>query len=622
MLTRHGARVKEITLGDVDDDALAGQVYDALRSASAGGHAATGVLSLLALAESPHPERPSTPRGLALTLALVQALDEAEVEAPLWCATCAAMRVTDSDRGSGTAQAQVWGLGQVIAVEHPERWGGLVDLPDTPDRRTRRLLGGVLANAAGEDQVAVRPSGVFHRRIARAAQAMNGTPWQPEGAVLITGATEPLGAHTARRLARDGARNLVLVVPRGAEAEGARTLAADVAGLGAAVTFLDCDPADRNALARALGTLSGSVDQPLTGVVHAAGTSDDGDLSPLTLERLDRLMRARVGGALNLHELTEHLDLSAFVLFSSMAGVFGAEGQGGQAAAYAALDALAQHRRARGMAATSVAWGPWSEEDTAEDDPARAKLLHRSGLTPMPPDPALTALLQAAGQRQAFLTMADVDWERFAVAWTAVRRCRLLDDLPEVQDILAPVPAQSNDPASAASDLRQTLTGLSEAEREHVLLDLVRTNTAAVLDHSDLSAVAAGRGFMEMGVESLSAVELRHRLEVATGLRLPTTVVFDHPTPFALAGYLTTQITDIEAESSSARALAELDELHAALSDPAMSDAARNRVVERMRKVLAEFDDPATHHYKTADDLTHATDDQLLDYIDEEFGIS
>ncbi|MFF9410899.1 type I polyketide synthase, partial [Streptomyces anandii] len=323
-------------------------------------------------------------------------------------------------------------------------------------------------------------------------------------------------------------------------APGAVELRDELEASGARVSVVACDVADREALAGLVDSLR----PELTAVFHTAGVLDDGVLDALTPERFESVWRAKADSARNLHELTHDLDLSAFVLFSSVAGVLGAAGQGNYAAANAFVDALAEWRRGAGLPAVSVAWGPWADGGMAADgDGVLERRLRREGMPPMAPDLAVRALEQAVdlgGLGDAAPCVVDVEWERFAAGFTAVRPTKLFDELRSAQPSLA-IPGTADDRHGAAPDsssLAERLAGLGAAEREKELLDLVRAQVAAVLGHGSADAVRGDRAFRELGFDSLTAVELRNRLGAATGLTLPTSLVYDYPTASALAGHL------------------------------------------------------------------------------------
>ncbi|WP_240687244.1 type I polyketide synthase [Amycolatopsis suaedae] len=480
--------------------------------ATAGAHVVTspadatdglaGVLSLVALTD---------PDPLAATLALIQA----GIDAPLWTVTREAVAV-DAPRPD---QAAVWGLGVTAALEHPDRWGGLVDLPGDADETTYRMLAAVLANGS-EDQVAIRGTGVLARRLVRARRA-GGRNWRPRGTVLITGGTGHVGAVVARRFARDGAEHLVLTGRRGPDAPGARELAAELTELGTRVTLVACDAADRAALADLVTRIE--AEDPIRTVVHAAGVPHWRDLTDLTPEDVTEVFAGKALGAAHLDELFDH-DLDAFVLISSNAGVWGGAGQGAYAAANAALDAIAARRRAGGRHAVSLAWGAWAGSDHA---PAGVSArFTRLGLNPMAAEDAMTACYQALADDETFLSVADVDWHSFAPLFTATRPSPLLSEIPEVRRALTAVPGG---PAP---------TGLAD---RRAIRELVLDTVAAVLGHTDARRVT-DRTFKELGFDSLTAVDVRNRLSAATGLNLPSSLVFDHPTPDALIAHLHTRI--------------------------------------------------------------------------------
>ncbi|MBT2386775.1 SDR family NAD(P)-dependent oxidoreductase, partial [Streptomyces sp. ISL-11] len=531
-LAARGADVELLTVDAADD-----RTTLAARLGGTDTGAFTGVLSLLAADGSTLPtHRVAT--ALATTVALVQALGDAEVTAPLWCVTSGAVSTGPADPLRDPAQAQLWGIGRVVGAEYPQRWGGVVDLPETLDERTLTAFTAALAGT--EDEVAVRGSTTFGRRLVRAHATPTRTPLRLRGTVLVTGGTGTLGAHVARWLAHHGAEHLLLTSRSGPAAEGAEELRAELEALGTPTTIAACDVTDRDRLRELLGSLP--AEHPLGGVIHTAGVLDDGVLDALTTDRLERVLRPKTDAAQHLHDLTAGLDLDFFVLFSSISGVVGNGGQGGYAAANAFLDALAHRRRAQGLPATAVAWGSWGSGRMMGDH-AEAHLARR-GILPMAADLGIQALHTALEQNDTAVTVADIDWERFVPAFAVTGTYPLLDDLPEARALLTASAA----PAAGTGDtdgpaLGRRLAGLGHAEQARAVLELVRTQAATVLGHSGADAVQPGRAFRETGFDSLTAIELRNRLAVATGMSLPTTVVFDYPNPAELAQYLHAQVT-------------------------------------------------------------------------------
>ena len=459
------------------------------------------------------------------TLELLQSNDTA----PIWAVTRGAVSVGRSDPPLDPEAAQVWGLGRVAALESPRRWGGLVDVPEVVDARAGARLAAVLADGT-EDQVAVRGSGSYARRLRRAPlPAAKPAPWTPSGAVLVTGGTGALGAEVARWLVTRGAQKLVLASRRGPDAPGATELAAE---LGVETVVVACDAADRDALAALLA------EHPVTAVVHVAGVESTTALADLTADELTTVLRGKAVGAENLDALLP--DAEAFVLFSSIAATWGSGGQAAYAAANAHLDALAQRRRARGQAATALAWGPWAGAGMAVED-GRDDYLRRRGLTGMAPNLARTALGHALDHAldhdETCVTVADVTWDRFLPVFTAARPSPLFADLADART------ADPSKPAVPATDLARRLGALPATERARAVTDLVRAEAAAALGHADAAAVDRTRPFKDLGFDSLTAVDLRNRLSAASGLALPTTLVFDHPTAEVLAGYLAVRLS-------------------------------------------------------------------------------
>jgi acyl transferase domain-containing protein len=545
-----------------------------------------GVLSLLALDERPLPEAPAVPAGLAATLGLIQALGDRAVDAPLWVLTSGAVAAVPGEALASPVQAEVWGMGRAAALEHPDRWGGLIDLPpvsggpvvDGPvtdraalDERAAARLCTVLAGC-GEDQVAIRPAGIMARRLARVSQSTPepdaGSPgaerWRPRGTALVTGGTGAVGGHVARWLAGRGAPALLLASRSGPAAPGVAALAADLATAGAAVTVVSGDVSARADLA-ALVERAGADGSPLTGVYHAAVALNDGVLDRQDPGRMNPVLAAKAAGATALHELTAGLDLDAFVLFSSIAATFGGAGQGAYAAANSYLDALAEHRRARGLPALAVAWGPWAGGGLAgASEAAKARLRRNRWESLMDPALAIQALDRVMDEPAAAAIVMDVDWPALVTAPGAADIAQVppfLRDMPEVRQAI-----ESRRVAGpTAGDLARRLAGISGAEQETMLAGLIRTEAAAVLGYSSPDAVEADRAFTDLGFDSLTAVELRNRLAAETALKLPATLLFDYPTAAVLARHLRQELTgDLETAAlpavKSASVLAEAGE--------------------------------------------------------------
>ncbi|MEU6085182.1 SDR family NAD(P)-dependent oxidoreductase, partial [Streptomyces sp. NPDC047108] len=532
------AQLADLTSGDVS-----GVVLGAATTGATGTTEATGTTGTTATADD-------VARTCAATAVALQALGDAGVGGRVWVLTRGGVSVGRSDGAADPGQGAVWGLGRVAALEYPDRWGGLIDLPEALDRRTTNRLAAVLAGGApAEDQIALRASGVFGRRLTRVSPSATAgedeAGWRPRGTVLITGGTGALGARVARWAAAQGATGLVLVSRRGLDAPGASELRDELVELGVGVAVVACDVADRAALAAVLA------EHPADAVVHTAGVLDDGVIDALTPERFASVMRTKALGALHLDELTRDSDLSAFVLFSSFAGSIGAAGQGNYAAANAFLDALAERRRAAGLPATSIAWGPWADGGMADDTGSTSRM-RRGGIVPLDAAAATDVLARIASTGTASVIVADIHWADFAPAFTMTRPSPLIASLPEARAAI--------DGATTTSErigrddragLLGRLTGLTPAEQDRVLLETVQACAAAVLGYAGPDAVSADRAFRDLGIDSLTAVELRNGLAALTGVSgLAATVVFDYPTPVALARYLREQLLGDVGESA------------------------------------------------------------------------
>ncbi|MBN0049122.1 SDR family NAD(P)-dependent oxidoreductase [Streptomyces actuosus] len=359
-------------------------------------------------------------------------------------------------------------------------------------------------------------------------------PLDPNGTVLITGGTSGLGALLARHLVTEhGVRHLLLASRSGPDAAGAARLGAELGASGADVRIEAADVADRDRVAALLAAVPAA--HPLTAVVHAAGVLDDTVVDGLTPERLEAVLRPKLDGAAHLHDLTRHLDLSAFVLFSSVAGTLGAPGQGNYAAANAFLDALAEHRRALGLPALSLPWGPWSQTAgmTGGLTDADIRRMERAGLPPLSPKEGLALFTEALDRPAAVQTPLAVDTAQLGAADPVHP---VLAGLARVRRTVRDLTASTG--TADIAGLVAELARLDAGERHRRLVEEVCRQVAAVLGHASAARIDPDQSFKELGFDSLTAVELRNRMNAATGVLLPATLVFDHPTPAVLADHL------------------------------------------------------------------------------------
>jgi acyl transferase domain-containing protein/acyl carrier protein len=488
---------------------------------------------LAALAEAAPDAVVAEPVGAAQALELVQAwlAGDGLGDVLLAVVTRGAVAV-DAVEAPDPAAAAVWGLVRSAQAEHPDRLL-LVDTDgDGSDVAWARLM------AIEESQLALRGSRAYVPRLRRASAPMRDAPLDGKGTVLITGGTGVVGGLVARRLAeRHGARHLLLLSRRGGDAPGAHELCHDLEGLGCTVTFAACDAADREQLAAVIAGIP--PEQPLSAVVHAAGALDDATIESLTTERLQRVMRPKVDAALLLHELTAEIDLSAFVLLSSAAGTIGSPGQGNYAAANAALDALAQLRHAAGLPAQSLAWGLWAVASgmTGHLDETDVARLTRMGTVPLPTERGLELLDAALGRDVSLLVPIGLDM-------TALRAQGRVGMLPAVLSGLVRLPGRRR--RRGPGSLAQRLAAAPEAEWDTIVLEVVRAQVADMLGYESADDVDPDRAFKELGFDSLRALELRNRLAQVTGLRLPATLVFDHPTAATVAVLVRGRVEGIE----------------------------------------------------------------------------
>ncbi|MFE2689724.1 type I polyketide synthase, partial [Streptomyces mirabilis] len=488
-------------------------------------------------------------------------LDEVRLEgARLVAVTSGAVDGVDGEAVTDLAGAAARGLLRSAQAESPDRIV-LVDLPAVDAAGHAGVLPSVVG--CGEPELVVRGGAVYGRRLVRASGELAAVVWPEKAesvsarALLVTGGTGTLGALVAQHFVRTGRAGGVVLLSRSGPAAGVAALAAELAELGAWVMVLACDAADRDALAAVVAGIPD--DCPLGSVIHSAGVVDDGLIATLTPERLSKVLRAKVDAAWHLHELTAELDLERFVMFSSAAATLGAPGQGSYVAANSFLDALAGYRQAAGLAGTSLQLGPWAHEEgigrnldqrlLARIDQTFVPLDGEEGLVVF--DLALTrdetvlmpARLDVAKLRALAANSTDIPPLWRSLAGTTVRRT-----------VAATSAATEGRPGEA---LRHRLASLSGPERDRVLLELVRSHASAVLGYGSGEAFDTTRAFTDLGFDSLTAVEMRNRLNNETGLRLPATLVFDYPTASALAGLLRTELTgELPAAAEPVRAVA------------------------------------------------------------------
>ncbi|MCX5387493.1 type I polyketide synthase [Streptomyces sp. NBC_00083] len=544
--------------------------------------------------------------------------DDRLADARLVVVTRGAVAAGPTEDVPDLVHAGVWGLLRVAQTENPGRIV-LIDLDDV--EQAWRVPS---AARTGEPQLALRAGRAFTPRLARSSEgtgsgaADNRVPRWDDGTVLITGATGTLGQVLARHLvAEHGARRLLLLSRRGERAPGAAELRTELEESGATVEFAACDAADREALAAALAAVPDEF--PLRSVVHTAGVLDDTVVGDLTPERLDAVVRPKIDAAWNLHELTRDLDLSAFVVYSSIAGLIGNAGQANYAAGNTFLDALAAHRRSLGLAGTSLAWGLWSQSSTISGGLSETDLrrLARLGLSPLTSQQAMGLFDGAVADGRPLFAASGID--------TGTLR-RQGDGAHPLLRALVPAARRRRAALSGAdaggegaSGLSRRLAALDASGREEALADVVLAQVADVLGHDGHATIPADRSFQELGFDSLTAVELRNKLNAATGLRLPTTLVFDYPSPVALAAFLAGQITVARTPDAAAGAeplLADLERAQSLIGALAPDDGARKQVAERLRELLHLADGTAAGGTEEMS-LDSASDEELFALLDD-----
>ena len=526
---------------------------------------------------------------------LVRALPGSGTGPRVWLVTRGAQPVLDRPEPIAVAQAPIWGLGRVIALEHPELWGGLVDLdPAEAAADAAAHVVETVVDPDEEDQVAFRSGERWVPRLIRAGARPEGRlAIHAAGAYLVTGGLGGLGLKVARWLVDEGARHLVLLGRHGLPAgdvgasaspgdEGTRRAAA-VAELrlrGAQVDVVAADVSDRAAMTGLFASF-GVSRPPLRGIVHAAAEVRAEALVETTHEVLSSVMGPKAGGAWILHELSRDLSLDFLVLFSSTTALLGSGRLGHYAAANQFLDALAHHRRAEGRPALSVNWGTWDEMRTASVDERRA--FAQAGLLPMRSEDALALLGRLAAGSAAQATVAAVDWNAL-IGLYEVKRPR-----PFLSALRAGPPAT---PASGArpepANLRARLEAARPESRRDLVLEHVRGAAAMVLG-LDPTRVDVEQGLFDMGMDSLMAVDLKTRLEAAAGQRLPSTLTFNYPTVTALAGYLAGDVLGVPGEATAPAPAATAAPAGTPTADPRRDDLSEDELAALLAEKLGRI---------------------------------
>ncbi|WP_198161787.1 type I polyketide synthase [Sphingomonas sp. TDK1] len=472
-------------------------------------------------------------------LHLVQGiLRAASAEPPrLWFVTRGAQPVEEGSEVA-LAQAPLWGLGRVVALEHPELWGGLVDLDPRASDADAARLGQRLRAADREDLVALRGEEVLVPRVVSAsAPARLAAPEiRADAAYLVTGGLGSLGFAVARWLIGAGARDLILVGRRAPSAETAAEIAA-FAERGVRIAIATIDVADRQAVDQLFARIA-AAHAPLRGVVHAAGVLDDGAVLAQTAARFAQVLTPKVAGGWNLHRATRQMALDFFLLFSSAATLIGSPGQANYVAANAFLDALAHHRRAQGLAGAAIGWGPWREIGMAADLARRAARRHvPPGVSAIDPERGLAMLGHLLADAPAQVTAMPVDWPAFLAAFDPAERPRALADIAAASG----VDAHRVRAETPRSDILDRLSAARPDERQSLLADFLLAELAQVIGDGD-APPDPGMGFFDIGLDSLMAVELKNRLGAALRRPLPATLIFRFANVRALAAHLADEV--------------------------------------------------------------------------------
>lgn len=475
----------------------------------------------------------------------------------LWLVTRGAQAADDVEE-IAMLQAPVWGLGKVIALEHPELACVRIDLARGAVRDQAQALVAELRAGSREDQIVLRGDSRLVARLAPGTQ-VNAAPmgssrieFRPEGAYLVTGGLSGLGLLAAQWMADNGARHLVLMARSGASPEAADVIAA-IEAKGVRVTKVRGDASRIADLAGAIAVAQAD-GRTLRGVILSAGVLDDGVLTEQTWSRFAAVMAPKVSGAWNLHVLTRNLNLDFFVMFSSAAALLGSPGQSNHAAANAFLDALAHHRRAQGRPALSINWGAWSDVGAAARRHVGEKVA-ATGMGSISPQEGLRALERLIGERSVHAGVLPVqDWEKVLREYASGSQPPFLAEIPRrTRTTTAPAPPPE-------LDVIAQMESAPSAERQRLLSRYVRQQALKVLGLDASQHIDAGQALNEVGLDSLMAVELRRAISAGIQRPLPATLLFNYPSIDALTRHLWSDVLALEAKSE-APAAVELDGL-------------------------------------------------------------
>ncbi|MEI2583210.1 SDR family NAD(P)-dependent oxidoreductase, partial [Scytonema sp. PRP1] len=493
---------------------------------------------------------------LHLLQALIKKLDFASASPSprLWLVTRGAVPI--GSELPGVAQAPLWGLGKVVALEHPELWGGMLDLaPEYTASEATELLAEI-ENSFGEDHIAFR-NGLRYvaRLVPKQHEESKQVTLHSDGTYLITGGLGALGLKVAHLLVSQGARQLVLT-GRNTEKDEAQSTLRELEQLGAKIFLQKVDVSDEADMMRLLETVQATM-PPLRGIVHAAGVLDDGILQQQSWERFSRVMAPKVRGAWNLHTLTDGLPLDFFVVFSSAASLLGSAGQANYAAANSFMDALAHHRRLQGLPGLSINWGPWAEVGMAASLANHQQAANAMGLSSIAPDLGLQVLKQVLGQASSQVGVLPIDWSVLR------QQLSLGGQLPPLFfELFGKTKTQAEtDLASVPqSDILQKLQAAPASDRLSLLTAYIQGEVAKVLKFPPSQLPDPKQNFFDMGMDSLTSVEFKNHLQNHFGRFFPSTLVFNYPNINALVQYLSQEVLSLEISAQASQDLLESQE--------------------------------------------------------------